>query len=651
MPKEQKDTIVCAPYNFVPFSGRILEYTEEIPAHNDTDPALKTGEIHVTLTAQTPVFVSDGKKDANGKSDAHFFRGPDGKFQIPGSTVRGMVRQNMQILGFGLVRIGEDMQDQRVLYREIAGATEGTGGELRKYYHNAVGVEPRKGQDGKSASIPQKIEAGYLRREEDGSYYIQPVTGKYIRVSKRILALEGLDGCHAMTVPVRYTANGDMATAVYREDGSAGGRRGILLCPGLDTGGDGTRKDRRTGKPCLPAHRYIFPPADAEAAPAPVSGEDALAYAADWESRKNSLKGGKYDPDFWKLPERGEEKPVFYIQHDGHVFFGMSLFPRIGYRFSLKDGLPKRHQEQQDNAEFLDWPRAILGWTGEKESRRSRVSFGSFVPQGQPRELPDVTVTPGGPKISCYPGYVRDGKHYNMENFQLRGYKQYWLKDVDGRMIAEGSENMASRLRPLPAGTKFSGIIRYKNLRPEELGLLLWAIRLEDGCCQSVGMGKPYGYGRMQVTVDALREYDAAALYSPENLCAAPADAPSGAIQAYIDAYDAAAAQAFALKKPKGKPSITSMREIKDFFYLKRTVRREEEALQEVRYMTLEDYKKAGRPLPSAADIREKAEKEEEARAAAAAQDNSPEAILLRMAQRRNQNPANPQRSGKKGRK
>ncbi|MBD5102510.1 MAG: TIGR03986 family CRISPR-associated RAMP protein [Subdoligranulum sp.] len=645
MAKMPKDTTVCAPYNFVPFSSRVLAYTEEIPAHNDTDPALKTGEIHLTLTAQTPVFVSDGKKDANGRSDAHFFRGPDGKFQIPGSTIRGMVRQNMQILGFGLVRLGEDMQNQRVLYREIAGASDSTGGDLRKYYHNALGVEPRKGSDGKNASIPQRVEAGYLCREEDGSCYIRPVKGKYIRVSKKILAMEGLDGCHAMTVPVRYTANDNMATAVYRDDGSAGGQRGILLCPGLDTGGDGTRTDRRTGKPCLPAHRYIFPPADADAAPVSISGEDALAYEADWESRKNSLRGGKYDPDFWKLPERGEEKPVFYIQYDGHVFFGMSLFPRIGYRFSLEHGLPKRHREQQKNAEFLDWPRAILGWAGEKTSWRSRVSFGNFFPQGQPAEMPDVTVTPGGPKISYYPGYVREGKHYNMEDFQLRGYKQYWLKDVDPKMITNDKANMASKLRPLPAGTRFSGVIRYKNLRPEELGLLLWSIRLEEDCCQSVGMGKPYGYGRMKVTIDALREYDAAALYCPENLCAAPAAAPSGAVQAYIDAYDAAAAKALEVKKPKEKPSIISMREIQDFFYLKKTVCRGEKALQEVRYMTLEDYQNVGRPLPSTTDLRKKAE--EEARAAQA-QDDSPEAKLLRMA---NRHQTNSQRPGKKARR
>lgn len=93
-----------------------------------------------------------------------------------------------------------------------------------------------------------------------------------------------------------------------------------------------------------------------------------------------------YDPDFWKLPDEGQEKPVFYIQHNGHVFFGMSLFLRIGYRFSLREGLPRSHREKQDPPIFLDWPQAILGWAGDKKSYRSHVSFGNFLVLGEPKE-------------------------------------------------------------------------------------------------------------------------------------------------------------------------------------------------------------------------------------------------------------------------
>lgn len=69
-------------------------------------------------------------------------------------------------------------------------------------------------------------------------------------------------------------------------------------------------------------------------------------------------------------------------------------------------------------------------------------------------------------------------------------------------------------MRPMKKGTAFSGTIRFKNLEEDELGLLLWSLVLNDGCYQSIGMGKPYGFGRMSVKLDKLRLFDFAALYS-----------------------------------------------------------------------------------------------------------------------------------------
>ena len=96
------ESTVHAPYNFVPFTGKkpFIRYgsPEELPPHDRILPELHSGEIRVTLRAETPVFISDGEKE-----DPRFFRGPDGRRMIPGSTVRGMLRENLQILGYGLM--------------------------------------------------------------------------------------------------------------------------------------------------------------------------------------------------------------------------------------------------------------------------------------------------------------------------------------------------------------------------------------------------------------------------------------------------------------------------------------------------------------------------------------------------------------------
>lgn len=118
-PPKTLENTVRAPYNFVPFTERqpFMRYTDvsKLPAHDKLCAELLTGEIHLTLTAETPVFVSDGQENAD------FFRGANGNYMIPGSTIRGMVRENMQILGDGLVLKDEDLEDYQIYYREIAG--------------------------------------------------------------------------------------------------------------------------------------------------------------------------------------------------------------------------------------------------------------------------------------------------------------------------------------------------------------------------------------------------------------------------------------------------------------------------------------------------------------------------------------------------
>lgn len=176
---EQSKSKVHAPYNFVPFSEKVLlRYAgpEELPRHDQIDPALKSGEIHVTMTADTPVFVSDGRDN--------FFRAPNGQYALPGSTIRGMVRQNMQILGFGCVHPGEDFEDVQIYFREMAAARGSAGGALKAYYQAALGVETRKVDRGRSVSVPTKVRAGYLRSTGRG-YVIQPVRGTYLRVSRK----------------------------------------------------------------------------------------------------------------------------------------------------------------------------------------------------------------------------------------------------------------------------------------------------------------------------------------------------------------------------------------------------------------------------------------------------------------------------------
>lgn len=592
-----ENTMVHTPYNFIPFSNKFIERyscVEELPGHDRIDPNLKSGEIHMTLRAETPVFV------AGGTDNAHFFRNAAGKVVIPGSTVRGMARSNMQILGFGKMRLQEDMDDYQIYFRDMASAKQSTKGSLKEYYHGVLDIKTEKTPSGKQFTVPRNVQAGYLYRDNE-QYWIRPLGTPVLRVSRdhpdikklekqgygRVLSeLQRPDD--ARTIRVSYQDANDRVKSIAPE-GCAGMKQGVLLYTGRPVG-----KNEN--------HLYLFPQEDPDVEPIPVSEEDVLSYQVDFEARKNSLKA-YYNVKFWALPDKKERKPVFFVRYDGHIYFGRSMFLRIGYKRKLSKGLPRYCQTIDEKA--LDYTSAILGFARKQNAYRSRVSFGDFSLIGKPQELGAVSVVLGEPKPSYYPGYVVEGKHYNEEDFQLRGYKQYWLKEVTTPQ--SGKDNVTSVWHPLAVGSAFHGVIRYKNLTEDELGLLLWSLRLDEGCYQTIGKGKPYGFGRMKVTIDALREFDFQKLYTPDGLAGGALQADQAVIERYIQSYDTYAAAKLKNKQGKGSASLREKDEIKDFFFMKRAIRKP----KEVSYMELDEYKRVREPLPEVKMVREEFERRE----------------------------------------
>ena len=377
---------VRTPYNFVPFSEEILiryQSLSQLPRHDRMDPARKSGEIHVEFRAETPIYVSEGQ----GKS--YFAKDTAGRYHIPGPTVRGMVRENMQILGFGVIRPGEDLEDM------------------------------------------------------------------------------------------------------------------------------------------------------------PVS-------------------------------EHGK----------------------------LSDGMPSSHRKRWGQMETpLDYPSAILGFTRNKTAYKSRVSFGNCYLTQRPQELFPVKALLRAPVPTFCAGYVEDGKCYTQDGFRLRGYKQYWLKEAGTPPLPEWKIRTATTMRPLAKGSAFQGVIRYKNLAEDELGLLLWALQLDEGCFQTLGMGKPYGYGRVKVTIQELRELEPKELYSLQSLCKGAQRAESDAVAQYIQAYQRYATQALSHGKAANQSvPIGDREEIRDFMYLESTIRE----ASEVSYMDYDrgEYETITTPLPRVAQLR-----------------------------------------------
>lgn len=248
-----------------------------------------------------------------------------------------------------------------------------------------------------------------------------------------------------------------------------------------------------------------------------------------------------------------------------------------------------------------------LGYARGKKAYRSRVSFGDFAAPIGVRPMGKVINAAGEPKASFFPGYVKDGKHYSEEDFELRGYKQYWLKPVEIPEL-KGNKNVGYSMYPLPEKTKFTGIIRFQNLHEDELGLLLWCLagkRLLPNAWQ----GKPYGYGRMSVKITGLYEYDMEKLYSLQGIYGEKTFAAAANIDHYIDAYVRYASRDLSLPN---ESTVRILPEIQDFFYLKQDHSQERKKPEEVAYMKIETSKNVPKPLPTVQEIRDPQEMSDE---------------------------------------
>lgn len=182
------------------------------------------------------------------------------------------------------------------------------------------------------------------------------------------------------------------------------------------------------------------------------------------------------------------------------------------------DGLPQSYRIPEDQ-DFLDYVRSIMGFVGRKHSvttrygkpkwvsdcYRTRISVGDLRAVGTAKELHTVLLQQELPRQDSDRFIIHENG-----SFRLKGTRQYPLREVSQNQSYLSKQGF----RPLAAGTQFTGTIRYRNLHADELGLLLWCLRLEEGCVHTMGMAKSAGYGQMELKIDSLVEYEPAQLYS-----------------------------------------------------------------------------------------------------------------------------------------
>lgn len=101
---------LTSPYNFVPLNSKVYIpdwyglVSQDIPFEDGED-----GYIELTWHNDSPLFIRDKDKD----DPKHAPMNINGRYFIPGSSIKGMLRNVLSILSFGKMQEGEQYQNQK----------------------------------------------------------------------------------------------------------------------------------------------------------------------------------------------------------------------------------------------------------------------------------------------------------------------------------------------------------------------------------------------------------------------------------------------------------------------------------------------------------------------------------------------------------
>jgi CRISPR/Cas system CSM-associated protein Csm3 (group 7 of RAMP superfamily) len=536
-----------APYNFVPLNKKVVEVSpeslratrkhkgeEKSKSNRDHEDDKLTGWIKLDIETKTPLYIRDTlnseeikKQQIAESNDKKYinsdFYSPNGRIQIPGSSLKGMIRNIMEITTYGKF---ESYDDKTLYYRGLADKSN-----LRSEYQ-----EKMSSYDSRAKKSIYTVSAGVLTRE-GFNYFITPSNYEPIKLS---------NSEKDKYEPINF----------YKRD------NGFLIV---------------SGKMQNKKNDWIIRYPDKESKKIPITEIDVESYKGDTnrgsyiETNREDQKKEHKVPNLIEClhKNKAKEVPCFYVQWQDslgkeRVSFGHTPMFRLAYEKTIGDHVPvpgyridditierlKEEKRLSDSLEkiktlerkeytqkkledklrelgigegkiesilkhtaIIDFVEAIFG---NEKSFSGRVFFeDAFLNEGQEpvemgKSIPEILSSPKPTTFQHYLTQTSDNSkelnHYNTEA-PIRGYKLYWHKsgnnwqesnpltdvDLDRGLVGEKSQHTI--VNPVKPGTRFAGKIRFENLSERELGSILFALSLPEGCCHKLGMGKPLGLG------------------------------------------------------------------------------------------------------------------------------------------------------------
>lgn len=550
-----------APYNFIPLPDKVIPAqqasgNDRLPSHDRYYPDRYSGTIVLEIETKSPLYTRTMldpesysawaenpremmRDDAGRETYARFFNHGDVERPvIPGTTLRGMLRAIVEIITYSKV---DWVTERKLVYRAV-GDRSSLGDSYRE---SLLGRNQARNPDMRLEYPLANVKGGYLRKW-NGEYYIQPAQeflgetfihvdyaqanpvighyGKhqthdvYVLPARRSLQNHGRRGPGNLSL---HLAVAGKVMAANGQSAPAGWVRAKLVETGQMGRYPATNPDQH------PKHMHcaVYDPAG----PLPQPGEDVPASwlpvpRGIWELYQEDLGINRERNNTPREITPGE--PLFYLVDAAGslIFFGPTMMFRLPYNQSPRDFVPPELRQPED----IDFVDAIFGYVRDEEmpagipqhfAGRLRVGDAKFKSAVDGIWLSPEPVTLkilSGPKPTTFQHYLeqsapderRNLRHYasrTPEETKIRGNKLYWHRGIVSQAEIEdldvnwATDTQHTQVKPVKAGVEFESVIAFDNLSAEELGALMWALKLPDRCCHKLGMGKPLGLGAVKI--------------------------------------------------------------------------------------------------------------------------------------------------------
>jgi len=518
--------MIHAPYDFVPLNTKVFypnldkQVSHDIPFSDG-----ESGEIEIEIKAIKPIFIRNSKVDDSNdtlyyevekdkkvhivSTEFCYYRNANGgkEFYIPGSSLGGTVKKVLRVLSFSRMQLDTDKLGKVLNVRDMTPKKYCLSGarlrdcpdEQKKdlFSHDMYAVANGIGLLRKENGKYILDDYSYMNNNQSNIIKMQPgqIHKEYPQYKKNNSFADkkrNFNNHHLPKIKIstpRYDRYAKANLAKYQKDGKESMLVFNDVAPKKEYEFIIREEDKKTN---VKINDEV------------ISQFEKAYFEADSEQ-------GKY----WKeYLDNRESIPVFLKKSKKNKILavGLSQLFKLPCKKTLLDAA------KQDSIGGMDLAQTMFGTIGNNLQLKTRVQFGHLKASlerydAYQKSSPKKELL-AEPKPTYYPNYLKqDGKNGKVTKYQtlmddnavISGWKFYSLKEGEHKStITEDNANMATQFKPLGAGTTFRGKIRYHNLKKAELGALLSALTFHGQSSthhHALGMGKPLGYGEIEITI------------------------------------------------------------------------------------------------------------------------------------------------------